>query len=113
MDAAFARGCAVETDPERVAAMMLGLGDSRVLVIGGDDKGLVVEAETKLDVDAVRCPGCHASVVLDGTEELEQERPPSFGRATVVIWRLRRFRCENASCPVEIFVEDVPPLRPA
>lgn len=103
----------MEQDPERIAAMMLGLGDSRVLGVGEDDEGLLVEVETPLDVDAVRCPGCGASVVLDGTEELEQPRPPTFGRATVLVWMLRRFRCENAACPVETFVEEVPPLRPA
>jgi transposase len=103
----------VEQDPERAAAMMLGLGDSRVLGVGEDADGLLVEVETSLQIDEVRCPTCHGSVVLDGTEELEQPWPPSFGRPTVIVWMLRRFRCENTTCPVETFAEEVPPLSPA
>ena len=100
----------MEQDPERVAAMMLGIGDARVLGVGEDDEGLLVEVETVLDVDAVRCSRCHGSVVLDGIKEHEQPRPPTFGRPTVLVWMLRRFRCPNAACSVETFVEDVPPL---
>ena len=103
----------MEQDPERVAAMLLGLGDSRVLGVGEDDDGLLVQAETKLDFDTVRCPGCHGAVVVDGTEELEQPRPDTFGRPTVVVWMLRRFRCADPTCSVETFVEDVPPIRTA
>ena len=103
----------MEQDPERVAAMMLGIGDSRVLGVGEDDDGLLVEVETALDVEKARCPTCQESVVLDGIEELEQPRPPTFGRPTVLVWMLRRFRCENAACPVETFVEEMPPLSPA
>ena len=110
MNAVFARGCVVEQDPERIAAMMLGLGDARVLGVGEDDDGLLVEVETKLDIDSVRCPSCQASVVLDATVEFEQSRPVTFGRPTVVIWILRRFRCVNATCQVETFVEEVPQL---
>lgn len=86
----------MEQDPERAAAMLLGLGDACVL-----------------DVDAVHCPSWHASVVLEGTEEFEQPRPLTFGRATLLVWMLRRFRCENGACPVQTFVEEVPPLSPA
>ncbi len=100
----------METDPERAAAMLLGLVDAHVLGVGEDDEGLVVEVETELDPDAVRCPSCQAPVVLDGTEEREQARPPTFGRATVLVWVLRRFRCENVACPLETFVEELPPL---
>jgi hypothetical protein len=80
---------------------------------GQDEDGLLVEVETSLDVDKVCCPTCHGSVVLDGTEELEQTWPPSFGRPTAIVWMLRRLRCEDGACPVETFVEDVPQVRPA
>ena len=103
----------MEQDPERIAAMMLGIGDARVLGVGEDDEGLLVEVETVLDVDAVRCSRCHGPVVLDGTKELEQPRPPTFGRPTVLVWMLRRFRCPNAACSVETFAEDAPPPRGA
>ena len=113
MNVTFARGCVVEQDPERAAAMMLGLGDSRVIGVGEDDDGLLVEVETSLDVDMVRCPGCYGTVATDGTEELEQTWPPTFGRPTVIVWMLRRFGCDNATCPVETFVEEVPLISPA
>lgn len=103
----------MEQDPRRVAAMMLGLGDARVLGVGEDEEGLIVEAETRLDFDGVRCPGCNASVVVEGTDQVEQSRPDTFGRPTVLVWVLRRFRCEEGTCPVGTFVEEVPPLRPA
>ena len=112
-DISVARGCVVEHDPERAVALMLGLGDSRILGVGQDEDGLLVEVETSLDVDKVCCPTCHGSVVLDGTEELEQTWPPSFGRPTAIVWMLRRLRCEDGACPVETFVEDVPQVRPA
>lgn len=103
----------MEQDPERMAAMMLGLAGARVLGVAEDDEGLLVEVETELDPDEVRCPCCHGSVALEGTEEREQERPATFARPTVLVWLLRRFRCENESCPVETFVEELPPLRQA
>ncbi len=103
----------METEPERAMAIMLGLGDGRVLGVGEDDEGLVAEVETGLDPATVRCPHCFGPVVADGIEEREQERPPTFGRATLFVWMLRRFRCENAGCPVGSFVEELPPVKPA
>jgi hypothetical protein len=99
----------VEQDPERAAAMMLGLGDSRVLGVSEDEDALFVEVETALDVTQVRCPGCSSVVVLDGADEVERPGPGQFfGRWVTFSWRVRRFRCPNAECKVETFSEEVP-----
>ena len=92
--------------------MLLGLGDYRVLGVGEDDEGLLVEVETPLDVDAVRCPNCGTSVVLDGTEELGIAAPhlrtSDGARLDAPPLPLRERRL-----PVETFLEEAPPLRPA
>jgi hypothetical protein len=103
----------METDPARMAAILLGLKNARVLGAGEDDEGLVAEVETELDPGVVCCPACGSSVVLDGSHEVEQDGPAVFGRPAVLIWRLRRFRCENASCATDTFVEELPPLTKA
>ena len=70
----------MEKDPERVAAMMLGLGDSHVLGVSEDQTGLFVEVETDLDVAQVRCPDCSSAVVLDGVDEVQRPGPGQFPR---------------------------------
>lgn len=100
----------MEQDPERMAEILLGLRDARVLGVGEDEEGLVAEVETTLEVDAVRCPRCGSAVVLDGTEESEQLGRPVFGRPVTFFWRLRRFRCENGSCGLETFREEAPEI---
>ncbi len=100
----------MEQNPERMAAILLGLSDARVLGVGEDDEGLLAAVETTLDVDQVRCPSCGEAVVLAGTEELERQGAPVFGRPVVLVWRLREFACTNRSCPVETFSEALPSL---
>jgi hypothetical protein len=68
----------VEKDPDRVAAMTLGLGDAHVLGVSEDEKGLFVEVETELAVAQVRCPDCSEAVVLDGVDEVQRPGPGQF-----------------------------------
>lgn len=97
----------LETDPLKMAAIMLGLRDVNVLGIEEDDEGLVIELERTSPLP--ECSRCGEELVVGGIELREVPGQPSFGRPTKMIWRLRRFRCETPGCPAAEWTEDVPP----
>lgn len=96
----------LETDPLRMAAIMLGLRDVTVLGIQEDDDGLVVELEPSSAPP--RCSQCGKRVVVAGAEILVVQGQSAFGRPTVLSWRLRRFACETAGCLAPEWTEEVP-----
>jgi transposase len=97
----------LETDPLRMAAIMLGLRDVNVLGIDEDEDGLVVDLEPASSPP--QCPQCGKTLVVMGAENREVPGHSAFGRPTVLSWRLRRFRCNTAGCPAPERAEEVPP----
>ena len=60
------------------------------------------------DLDAARCPGCRE--VSRSAKEWVLTRPkdlPCGGRAVVMQWRKRRWRCRTQDCPRQTFTEAV------
>lgn len=97
----------LETDPLRMAAVMLGLRDVNVLGIEEDDDGLVIELERASALPP--CSHCGKTVAATGVEIREVPGQPSFGRPTTMSWRLRRFGCKTPGCPAPELTEEVPP----
>jgi hypothetical protein len=95
----------VETDPQKMAALMLGLKGAVVLDTGEDDSGLWIEIE--LEGQDVSCPACGLAATITGSTSVERRGLPVFGRPSVLSWRLRRWCCSDPACGRE-WLEEVP-----
>jgi transposase len=95
-----------ETDQDRMAAMMIGFPDARVLGVTENASGVRVEVETALD--SARCPACGGHASLDGESLVEVPSLPAFGRPMVLAWRVRRWKCPRPGCAGGSWVEEVP-----
>lgn len=95
----------METDPQRAAAVLLGLKDVTVLGVEEDNSGLRIELE-RHEVGTC-CPRCGGSGRLTGRVSENRQGLLMFGRPAVLSWKLRTFRCETASCDGS-WREDVP-----
>jgi transposase len=95
-----------ESDPERIAAIMIGFPDAHVLSVDEDEAGLWVGVETADGV--AQCGSCGALAALGETHLVEREGLPVFGRALHLSWRAREWRCPNAQCPTGSWVEQIP-----
>jgi transposase len=95
-----------ETDQNRMAAMMIGFPDARVLSVSEDSSGVHVEVETA--VDRARCSVCGEHATLEGTSIVERPSPPAFGRPVLLAWRVRRWACPKPGCSGGSWLEEVP-----
>ena len=95
----------METDPQRAAAVLLGLKDVTVLGVEEDDSGLRIELE-RHEV-AARCPLCGGAGEVSGRLSEDRQGLLMFGRSAVLSWKLRVFRCETPGCGGS-WSEDVP-----
>jgi transposase len=95
-----------ESDPDRIAAIMIGFPDAHVLSVSENKSGLWVEVETRDEVGS--CPACGNESVADSTRLVEREGLPVFGRALHLSWRVRGWRCVNPGCPTDLWFEKVP-----
>lgn len=95
----------METDPQRMAALLLGLKDVVVLDVEEDPSGLRIELE-RLEV-ATRCPLCGGPGRVSGRVSEDRQGLPMFGRPTLLSWKLRTLRCETSGCDGR-WSEDVP-----
>jgi hypothetical protein len=77
---------------------------------GGPELGRSIARNQSLGRNRVPKVGNCCQLCPYGTEELERQGAPVFGRPVVLFWRLREFACTNRSCPVETFSEALPPL---
>ena len=97
----------VVTDPDVMAARMIGFPDARVLTVEEDGDGVHVSVETK--ADEARCSSCGAPAVMDEHRRVVVRRPGlMFGRPLELRWQLRGWRC--SSCDAEWTEEE--PRRP-
>ncbi len=92
-----------ETDPQKMAALMLGIPGARVreLRTTADTNDLLIDTES----EPVRCPGCGGPVERAGYELQELEPSSAGGKVTRVTWRRPRWRCPSSSCATEPFCE--------
>jgi hypothetical protein len=94
----------VETEPDRMAAAMLGIPGARIVEARetNDTLDLLIDTEERV----VRCPSCGGAVEPAG-QGLEDLVPSSAGgRVARVTWRRRQWRCPASGCPVEVFGEE-------
>ncbi|MGP0032715.1 MAG: hypothetical protein ACLPVF_19700 [Acidimicrobiales bacterium] len=66
-----------ESDPDRIAALMVGFPDAHVLSVEEDEDGLWVEIETRDDV--APCPACGTNATSEEPRWVDREGLPSFG----------------------------------
>jgi transposase len=95
---------AVETDPDKMMAVMLGIPGSKVieLRLSDDAADLLIEIEDR----SVDCPECGGRAEPAG-RVLEDLVPSSIsGKLARVTWRRRRWHCPSPGCGVDVFVEE-------
>ena len=95
------------TDSSRMAAIMIGFPECRVLGVDEDADGLHVSVETP--DDEFRCSSCGSQATLEGRSVVVTH--PSglmFGRPMELLWKLRRWRCTASKCAAGSWTEDVP-----
>lgn len=95
-----------ESDPDRIAAMMIGFPDAHVLSVDEDEGGLWVEVETCDDV--AQCPTCGTRATPEETRVVDREGLPVFGRPLHLSWKARGWRCPRTECPTEMWFEEIP-----
>ena len=86
----------METDPQRMTALLLGLKDVVVLDVEEDESGLRIELERQ-EV-ATCCPLCGGAGTVSGRLSEDRQGLLMFGRPTVLSWKLRTWRCETPGC---------------
>jgi transposase len=90
------------------ATCLLGLGGLAVERVALTAEGVKIVQLVTSDLDAARCPGCRE--VSTSAKEWVVTRPkdlPCGGRAVVMQWRKRRWRCRTQDCPRQTFTEAV------
>jgi transposase len=87
---------------------MLGLPGFRVLDAQESDAELVVMVESL--PEPAGCPECGVVAVAHDRMPVEYRDLPAFGRPVRLIWRKRRWRCEEPSCGSCTWTETSPLL---
>jgi hypothetical protein len=99
----------IESDPDRIAAMLIGFPEAHVLSVDEDEDGLWVEVETRDDI--AQCPTCGTQATSDQTRGVDREGLPVFGRALHLSWKVRGWCSPNATCPTGSWSEEIPGAR--
>ena len=94
----------VESDPQKMVALLLGIPGARLIELRGTDDTLDLLIET--DNRPVACPECGSSVESLGHVLDDLIASSVGGQVTRVTWRRRRWRCVAPDCSVETFFEE-------
>lgn len=89
-------------------ARMLGLSGFRVLAAGeyGGELELLVESTDTV----IGCPVCGVVATAHGRRDHLVRDIPSRGRAVLLVWRKRLWRCEEAACAKRTWTETQPAI---
>jgi transposase len=90
-------------DATGAAEAMLGLDGFRVLEVVQTASEVVIRIETT--VDLVGCPGCGVVATAHDRMAVAYRDLAAFGRPARLVWRKRRWRCEEPLCPVRTWTE--------
>ena len=90
------------SDATGVAEVMLGLPGFRVLE-AQESMELVIVVETAATL--VGCGGCGVIATAHDRMEVAYRDLPAFGRPVRLVWRKRRFRCDEPLCAVASWTE--------
>ena len=93
----------LETDPEKVCELLVGLPDVRIL--GALQTAVHVELHIETRADIAGCPACGVVATGKGRRVLWLSDLTCFGMPVRLAWHNRRWRCVEASCPMGSWTE--------
>lgn len=96
------------SDATGAAEALLGLPGFRVLEVHEDPGEVIVVVE--LAAETVGCPGCGVVARSHGRSEVDDRDLACFGRPARLVWRKRRFRCEEPACATVTWSEASPAI---
>jgi transposase len=94
----------VETDPTCICELLVGLDGTRVLGVTVREDGML-EVHVETQPRPVGCPSCGSLAVAKERRVDELTDMRCFARPVVVVWRKRRFACEDPDCELSSFSE--------
>jgi transposase len=94
------------SDATGAAEALLGLPGFRVLAVEESTAEVLIEIETTPEL--VGCPGCGVVATAQDRMAVEYRDLAAFGRPARLVWRKRRFRCEEPECPQRTWTETSP-----
>jgi transposase len=93
----------LETDPEKVCELLVGLPDVRIL--GARQTAAHVELHIETRADVAGCPVCGVVATGKGRRVVWLSDLTCFGMPVRLAWHKRRWRCVEASCPMGSWTE--------
>jgi transposase len=105
------RSAPVETDPTRIAELLVGLSDVNVLGVEEEGFGITVMIETRGPRPA--CVGCGVPGRVKDRDEVTLVDLPYAGRPSRLVWRKHRWQCLSGDCAVNTWTLNVPAIAPA
>ncbi len=101
----------MEVDPTRMCELLVGLGDVEVLGVG-DEAGGPLRVHVRRRARRPDCGGCGGPLWSNGERPVELVDLPAFGRAVVLVWHKRRWRCPARECAAGAVTEQDPEIAP-
>lgn len=92
----------VESDPERMLELLVGLPDVNVL---GVVEGRPLEVHVECRWSRPGCPECGVPAHLKDQRVVIVVDLPCFGKPTRLAWHKRRWRCPDGDCPNRSWTE--------
>ena len=99
----------MEVDPARVCELLVGLGDVEVLGVD-DEAGVPLRLHVRCRTSRLDCEACGGLLWSDGEREVVLVDLPAFGRAVLLVWHKRRWRCGASGCAVGTVTEQDPEI---
>ena len=93
----------MEPDPTRPEEVIVGLADVRVVDALDDGEHLTIVIESTLERPS--CPTCSGLVHLKDRRDLALVDLPYRGCPARLVWRKRRWRCSDKTCPQPTWTE--------
>ena len=93
----------METDPERMVQLLVGLPE--VNVLGVDDGRDTIEIHVSCRRSRPGCPDCGVLAHLKDRRVVVLVDLPCFGKPTKLAWHKARWRCPEAECPTGSWAE--------
>jgi hypothetical protein len=87
----------IESDPDRIAAMMIGFPEEHVLSVDEDEDGLWVEVETR--DDTAQCPTCGTQATSHQTRGVDRQGLPVFRASTASVVESTRVVLSECNMP--------------
>jgi len=93
----------VESDPERVMELLLGIPGVRVLTVEVEPTGMHVDLETS--ATSAMCPICRNEAEPAGVEVVDLGVHSAMGQPMHLEWHQRQWRCPVVKCRARSWAE--------